>query len=174
MGAWYRIQQFWQIVTARPLTPDGQTAVNHTLTAPGQRELFQKLSLSDQWHSLRVMQTLQAAGHNDRRLLMAALLHDVGKTKLSLTLWDRTLIVLFSFLWPGKVAEWGEGDGRDWRRPFVVKARHPEWSAEMAAAAGCSPLSVSLMRRHQDKLPETAVTPEDQLLRQLQWADDQN
>jgi hypothetical protein len=174
MGARYRIQQFWQIVTARPLTPEAWTAVTHILPAPEQRQLFQTLSLSDQWHSLRVMQTLQAAGQDHPDLLTAALLHDVGKTKLPLTLWDRTLIILVSAFWPQKAASWGEGDGRDWRRPFVVKTRHPEWSAEMAAAAGCSPLSVSLMRRHQDKLPETAVTPEDELLRQLQWADDQN
>jgi hypothetical protein len=174
VSAWYRLQQFWQIVTAQPLTAEAQTAVDAILPTAAQRRLFQTLSLSDQWHSLRVMQTLQAAGQTDPDLLTAALLHDVGKTKLRLTLWDRTLIVLAGFLWPGKLAAWGRGDGQDWRRPFVVKARHPEWSAEMATAVGCSPRSVSLMRRHQDKLTTTAVTPEDALLQQLQWADDQN
>ena len=174
VGAWYRLQQFWQIITAQPLTEEAWTAVTHILPTAAQQQLFRQLAFSDQWHSVRVMETLQSAEHNDPDLLVAALLHDVGKTKLRLTLWDRTLIVLLSFFWPRKVDEWGRGNGRDWRRPFVVKARHPEWSAEMAAAVGCSPLSVSLMRRHQDKLPETAVTSEDQLLRVLQWADDQN
>lgn len=174
MGARYRLQQFWQIITAQPLTEEAWTAVTLVLPSQAQQQLFRQLSLSDQWHSVRVMQTLQAAGHNDADLLVAALLHDVGKTKLRLTLWDRTLIVLLSFLLPRKVVEWGQGNGRDWRRPFVVKARHPEWSAAMAAAVGCSPLSVSLMRRHQDTLPAAAVTPEDRLLRVLQWADDQN
>jgi len=174
VGARYRLQQFWQIVTAEPLSAEAWTAVTGLLPAPEQQQLFRQLALSDQWHSVRVMETLQAAGHTDPDLLTAALLHDVGKTKLRLTLWDRTLIVLLSFLLPRKVAEWGQGNGQDWRRPFVVKARHPEWSAEMAAAVGCSPLSVSLMRRHQDTLPAAAVTPEDQLLRVLQWADDQN
>ena len=47
-------------------------------------------------------------------------------------------------------------------------------SAEMAEAAGSSALVVSLIRRHQDDLPETALSEEDELLHILQWADDQN
>ena len=52
----------------------------------------------------------------------------------------------------------------------------------MAQTANSRPLTIELIRRHQDTLPETpalsgaevAVSEADQLLRQLQWADDQN
>jgi hypothetical protein len=44
----------------------------------------------------------------------------------------------------------------------------------MVAAAGGDPLAVSLIRRHQDAMAETAESAEDELLRLLQWADNQN
>lgn len=150
-----------------------QAEVTAVLSEP-QRQLFYRYNAADQWHSVQVLRMLRDAGHTQPDLQVAALLHDVGKTQVRLTLGDRTLIVLAQVLLPGRMAAWGEGEARGWKRPFVVKAQHPAWSAEMAAAAGCTPLAISLIRRHQDDLPETAVSAEDHLLRLLQWADDQN
>ncbi len=169
----YRLGQFWRLLTIRTLPPEMWAEVTAVLT-PSQQQLFMRLNGADQWHSVQVLRTLRDAGHTHPDLQVAALLHDVGKTRLKLTLWHRTLIVLAQALVPGRLAAWGEGDAQGWQRPFVVKAQHPTWSAEMAAEVGCSPLALSLIRRHQEKLPETAVSAEDDLLRQLQWADDQN
>ena len=36
------------------------------------------------------------------------------------------------------------------RYPFWAHANHPQLGAEMAAAAGCDPLAVTLIRRHQE------------------------
>ena len=36
------------------------------------------------------------------------------------------------------------------RYPFWALANHPQLGAEMAAAAGCDPLAVMLIRRHQE------------------------
>ena len=119
------------------------------------------------------MKMLQATGHNDPDLLVAALLHDVGKTKIDISIWHRSIIVLSYALSSRRVASWGEGEAVGWKRPFVVKAQHPAWGAEMADVAGTSSQAVSLIRRHQDVL-DTAVTEEDELLCVLQWADDQN
>jgi hypothetical protein len=62
---------------------------------------------------------------------------------------------------------------KGWRRPFVVHARHPQAGAHWAEEAGCSPLTVALIRRHQDQ--STGCSPlaveEDQLLAALQAAD---
>jgi hypothetical protein len=44
----------------------------------------------------------------------------------------------------------------------------------MAQAAGSDALTVSLIRRHQDPLPPQDQSPEDQLLRRLQWVDDRH
>ena len=143
------------------------------LSAP-ELALFDRFSLNDQWHSYRVMKMLQAAGHTQPALLVAALLHDVGKTKLSLSIWQRSLIVLVSLLLPRQTAVWGQGEAVGWKRPFVVKAQHPAWSAEMAAAAGSLSQAVALMRRHQDPIAPHDTSEEAALLRLLQWADDQN
>ncbi|MFN2142871.1 MAG: HD domain-containing protein, partial [Candidatus Promineifilaceae bacterium] len=52
------------------------------------------MSASDQQHALRVYRLLRAIGQTDKKLLCAALLHDVGKISTKLTVWDRSLAVL--------------------------------------------------------------------------------
>ena len=169
----YRLWQFWQIVTAVPLEPAARQEVVAILSA-NELSLFDRFALNDQWHSYRVMKMLQQAGHNQPALLVAALLHDVGKTKLQLSIWERSLIVLASILLPRQTAVWGQGEAVGWQRPFVVKLQHPAWSAEMATAAGSSPQAIELMRRHQDHIDPDDQSEEAKLLRLLQWADDQN
>ena len=169
----YRLWQFWQIVTAVPLEPTAREEVAAILSTSEMR-LFEQLSLNDQWHSYRVMKMLQGAGHKQPSLLVAALLHDVGKTRLPLTIWERSLIVLASKLLPRQTAVWGQNEAVGWKRPFVVKAQHPVWSAELAAEAGSQPLAITLMRRHQDTISHEDSGEEAELLRLLQWADDQN
>lgn len=169
----YRIKQFWHNVTASKLTAVAQADVAAQLSA-AELALFQHFSQSDQWHSYRVMKTLLASGQLHPDLLTAALLHDIGKTCVSLSVWERTWIVLGTLVGPERTAVWGQGEPVGWRRAFVVKAQHPAWGAELAAAAGSRPLVVALIRRHQDEKQETAVTEADQLLCWLQWADDQN
>jgi hypothetical protein len=173
MGIFYRVGQFWQMWRARPLPDDAREAITAVLT-PAEMALFDQFSLSDQQHSCRVMHLLTTAGHTQPDLLTAALLHDVGKTRAPLSIWERSLIVLAQAFLPARVTAWGQGDAGGWQRPFVVKAQHPAWGADMARAAGSSLLAIELIRRHQDPLPETAVTEADQLLRLLQWADDQS
>ena len=168
----YRLGQLRDNLTAGPLSAAARRKVVAALS-PGELALFDRFSLADQWHSYRVLCDLRQAGYNDPDLATAALIHDVGKTRYPLTAWDRTLIVLGAVLFPRRSVVWGQGRVDSWRRPFVVRARHPEWGAEMAAAAGASPAAVALIGRHQDK---SAEVPDElaELLRALQWADDRN
>lgn len=169
----YRLQQFWHGLTAEPLPGVAYTEIAAVLNAR-EFELFRRFSASDQRHSYCVFCSLRTANHTHPALLAAALLHDVGKTRAPLSVWERSLAVLVEAFLPGKVAAWGQGKAQGWRRPFVVKVQHPVWSAEMVRAAGSDSLTVSLVRRHQEELSEVARTEEDRLLRHLQWADDQN
>lgn len=168
MNAFYRLKQFWQLLVAQPLPAGYHTTIQKHLS-PAEYQLFLRFSHTDQWHSYRVMQTLRTAGHDDPALLVAALLHDVGKTKLRLFIWERVVIVLLGKLFPGRAIAWGQGEPKGWRKPFVIKEQHPLWSAEMAHAAGSDPEAIRLMRLHQST-PE----PDDELLKLLQWADDQH
>lgn len=174
-GRWrYRLSQFWHELRAGALSPGAWDEVGNVLS-PAELALFRRFDDSDRWHAVYVLRTLRAAGHAHPDLQTAALLHDVGKTRVSLNVWERSLIVLVGALAPDRVKAWGApADGPEpaggWRKSFVVKVRHPAWGAEMAAAAGATPRAVALIRHHQD--PSTTLA--DPLLPLLQWADDLN
>jgi putative nucleotidyltransferase with HDIG domain len=137
-------------------------------------KLFLQMSAGEQAHSLEVLRRLQASGEQEPDLLTAALLHDVGKTRRPLRLWERVWIVL-----AGKLASRGGGSEPLerlpwWQKPLAVAVQHPAWGAEMAHAAGCSPRVVALIRRHQDKGTLNLQVEEDALLRKLQSVDDES
>lgn len=144
----YRFRQFrqaafgpWQPLLDNSLSP---------LLSPPLISLFRQMSLSEQAHSFSVLQRLQAAGQQDQDLLAAALLHDVGKIKSPLSIWDRSLVVLGKRLFSRRIAHWSNGSPAGWRRSFVVAAHHPAWGADLVATAGASPRTVELVRRHQE------------------------
>jgi hypothetical protein len=172
----YRAAQFFAALRAHLPTwaggvgsrlSDNEAALVATIlpTAP-QQALFARMPPNDRRHALAVLRTLQQAGHDHPALMQAALLHDVAKS-LGQPLPHRVLIVLLRAFWPGALRRLA-GDSW-WRRPFAVHALHPAIGAEWAAAAGCEPLAVDLIARH-----DMPAGPEEKLLAALQWADDLN
>lgn len=176
MGWTYRIRQFFEALLAAP-TPEDLVRVQQTLS-PGQAGLFRQLQPSEQAHAARVLREVETR-YAQKGLVpppdlqVAALLHDVGKARYPLWLWERVLIVLGKALIPDAVTRWGMAEPRGWKRPFVIAAQHPAWGAEMAAGQGTSPRAVALIRKHQDHFP-TQDTEEDQWLAILQAVDDEN
>jgi hypothetical protein len=180
----YRTRQFWHAVQAAPALPHLDQA--RSFLSPELARLFEAMTRDEQAHSLTVFHRLLEEGETHPDLLTAALLHDAGKSRSPLRLWERVAIVLVRALFPIKAAAWGsleesgpglKKEGRiaaALKKPFRVAAHHPAWGAEMAQYAGASPLAVSLIRRHQDVLPEYAWSPEDLLLRRLQNADNES
>jgi len=192
----YRVWQFIQALTARRLTPAEWQEVSPLLSPP-QQGLFRRMETNDQRHSLQVLRTLVRAGETHHDLLVAALLHDVGKSRHPLRLWERPVVVLTRLFRPAMVVRWGQRAGDEdwgWRRPFVIYEQHPAWGAQMASEAGCSPLTVWLIRWHQErpagqdgagpgqtaqqgpkgKAPSCRGKSENALLQALQRADSEN
>jgi hypothetical protein len=188
----YRVYQFFQALTAQKLTLHEKELISSLLTA-SQQTLFQRMITSDQRHSLHVMQTLAAKSNNNPDLLVAALLHDVGKSFHPLRLWERPVVVLIRHYRPGAAVRWGRQPGVKfwgWKRPFVIYEQHPEWGAKMAKEAGCSPLTIWLIRWHHSSLDghcggkgseawhESSPRIQDESIRKsllaLQWADSIN
>ena len=183
----YRVGQFLRALTTR--VPDDEVAQAMRVLTPEAQELFRRQAIQDQRHALAVYRTLYQAGHTDPALLAAALLHDVGKAAAQLPAWQRAIIVLLDRFAPRLLARLSQGEPQDralslpkdhtlsrlgsWRYAFVVHARHPEAGARWAQEAGCSPLTVALIRRHQDRLTSCEIE-EDQLLAALQAADSLN
>jgi len=148
---------------------------------PAAANLFQAMPPYDRRHALAVVRTLQAQGHTDPDLLAAALLHDDGKTggktggktvgqRGALHLWHRVAVVLCRAFWPGLLERIGQDQTENWRRPFFVQLHHAAIGAELAREVGCSPVTVELIRRHED--PPDQV--DDPLLAALQAADSVN
>lgn len=170
----YRAGQL--LMSLRPQVAAEEAALVESVLGPA-APLFWRMAPRDQRHSLNVAQALQREGHRHPDLLTAALLHDVGKTVHEgrrLRLRHRVVIVLLNALHPGLVLRLASSDPRSWRYPYYVHLHHPAQSAALAEAAGCSPLAVELIRRHQEKLAAAPCSEADRLLALLQAADDVN
>ena len=177
----YRTRQFWQALGSIPTSED--LTLVRTLLTKSQTAIFTQMQNSEQAHAVLVLRTLLDQHEDDQDLLVAALLHDVGKSRFPLSLWERVVVVLAKKICPGCVQRWGERDSEEdqkphgWRRAFMIAVRHPAWGAEMAAEAGCSQLTINLIGRHQEKIPvfqENDLSKEDTLLLKLQAADDES
>jgi hypothetical protein len=167
----YRVWQFWRTLWASPPAPEQLVTARNILT-DSQMKLFLELQASEQNHSLRVLREIQQQGETNPDLLVAALLHDVGKIRYPLRLWERIFIVLGKKLFPERIAAWGRDKPQGWARPFVVAAQHPLWGGDLALKANTTPQAVQLILRHQDKIsPPVADQLEEYLLSVLQNAD---
>ena len=150
----YRVRQFGNALATcgRPLAEVEQAEVRVWLPAAAW-PMFDAMPHNDQHHSLNVLRSLRAAGHTEPALMQAALLHDVAKSAGRVTLFHRVAVVLIKIVWPGWLARMAQAPAparSDPRHPLWAHANHPYLGAEMAAAAGCDPLAVTLIRQHQE------------------------
>jgi hypothetical protein len=182
----YRTEQFRKYLGLRAAPLDLGEA--QKILTPAQMALFLRMQAGEQAHSLEVFRRLRQQGQADPDLLVddllvddllvAALLHDAGKCRFPLRLWERVWVVLAQAFFPVRFRAWGavQGDMERmpwWMRACAVAVQHPAWGAELAQAAGCSQRAVSLIRRHQEHSLLALQTEEDQLLARLQALDDQ-
>ena len=169
MRVFYRARQFFQALFCRP--HPAELAEVEALLSSALYQLFLQLPPADQCHSYAVLKTLQADDEDDQDLLSAALLHDVGKSRFRLNVFERVLIVLAERADPERMLRWGQGAPRGWKRAFVIAVQHPAWGAAMVSSAGGSKTLVRLIQEHH--APPATPTGDHfaSLLAQLQQAD---
>jgi putative nucleotidyltransferase with HDIG domain len=168
----HRTRQFWNALWGEP-QPEQLDLARQRLT-PAQFELFQRLQPSEMSHALAMCEHLVAQGDDDPDLLVAALLHDIGKASHPLRIWERVLIVLGQKVFPQRSTGWGLGEPQGWRRAFVIAAQHAAWGVDMVAKVGASPLVLAMIRYHQDKVPGHFREEERELFAKLQAVDNVN
>jgi hypothetical protein len=166
----YRVTQFgrWILDAVRPVD---RTYVDEQLDTPELVDLFTQMSRADQHHGIAVARTLARRGTHNPDLIAAALLHDVGKSRVRVSVWARVMVVLGEWLLPDAAARWGRGDAEGLTRAFVVRRRHAAWGAEMADRAGASAMTVQLIRSHHD--PDGAPRGARSMLAALHAADEE-
>jgi hypothetical protein len=135
-----KVRQFGSHVFGR-VRPAERDALAGWLS-PRELELFDGMQRADRRHGLDVVASLRASGVTEPDVLVAGLLHDCGKGRTG--------------VWPRVVHALVQAYGPTVRRaavplPGMARAldrleHHPERSAELAAAAGCSARTVELIR----------------------------
>jgi len=142
MESWWasKVRQFRSHVGAR-VAPSERDELATWLTEP-QAALFDTMHVADRRHGLDVVATLRGDGVGEPDVLVAGLLHDAGKGATGVG--------------PRVAYSLGQRYGRGvWRVAGILPgwhdalrrlATHAETSAELAAAAGCSPRTVALIR----------------------------
>ncbi len=141
----YRVSQFFRTWWASRRTLDLTYPARHL--SPELMRLFQQMPRAEQHHAVEVCRALEAQGQREPALLAAALLHDAGKIRMPLSLWERVFVVLAEHYAPRRAARWREGNHK-LSRPLVVRQRHPEWGAELARNAGAPARTVEFILRH--------------------------
>jgi hypothetical protein len=174
----YRSKQFFSALLGR-VNSEQQEEAKRVL-GPRLYGIFAGMPRQYRQHALMVYSKVKEAGHGDRVLLQAALLHDSGKydpvTGRYVTLGHRVAVVLLNVAAPGRkvLKRWAEPRRPDemgviYRYlvyPFYLSRCHAELGAALAAQRGASSRLVSLIREHQN------YDSSDPALRALQAADE--
>jgi putative nucleotidyltransferase with HDIG domain len=174
----YRVRQFWRTISLK--TDPHALEQAKALLTKAQWQLFLRLQPGEQSHALAMYFNLLQQGENQSDLLVAALLHDVGKLRYRMNPVERAMVVLAQAVLPGQAQRWGSlplnaWDGMPgWRKAFIVAEQHAEWGAKMAQEAGASPLTESLIRQHHDTACEENEIMENSLLHKLWLVDNES
>jgi hypothetical protein len=157
--ALYRTRQFVRYSNGR----EADDGAAREILPPRLFALFRSMDGGGRRHHLAVYQRLRQLGVRDPDELAAALLHDVGKGRVSPV--TRAIYVVATRVWRGAPQALAGPGGRWW--PAMRRLwRHPELGARQVAGSGGSPRLVWLIANHQrTDLDEPA-------LKRLQDADD--
>jgi hypothetical protein len=146
MASWWADKTRQVAAHLRARVPPEERAALAGWIQPGELALFDAMHLADRRHGLDVVAWLRSDGITDPQVLVAGLLHDCAKgdtgvlPRIAYSLGER----YGAGFW--LVASWVPG----WRAAVARLRVHAEASAALAAAAGCSPRTVELIR-HQDR-----------------------
>lgn len=136
--------------------------------------LFRRMRASDRAHSVAVARAVEAhlqarAGVPERWVVVAALLHDVGKTIADLGVYGRTVATLSGWIGGADMAEhWADTTG--FTRKVGLYMQYPRLGADLLEINGSDPRVVAWAREHH--LPEEDWTVPLEEARLLAAADD--
>ena len=145
MASWWaeKVRQVGAHVRAR--VSDAERRQLETWLTTDQIALFDAMHVADRRHGLDVVAYLRDRGAADPDLLLAGLLHDCAKG-------DTGVLPRIAFSLGQRYGTWLwriAGAVPGWRAALERLEIHARASADLAATAGCSAITVELIR-HQD------------------------
>lgn len=169
----YRLQQGLRALFA--FSQDVDWVLVERSLSPSLLALFRQMDRGEQVHSLAVLRDVLAQGDTPTDLAVAALLHDVGKSRYPINVWQKTWAVIVRAIAPSRYEQWSKGSPLNlWQRPFVVYEQHSLWSAELLRTAGASEAACWLAAHHAVRDAAVPTSTQSEWLKRLQQADDQN
>ncbi len=155
---WHRYRQFRQAVKSRLTLSDIEFV---RLYLPQiEQVMFYRMALQDQRHSLLLAQTFLGRQHthdytwvDKTTFIRAALLHDVGKSFLPISVWSRSLYVLLQNWKDGALLEkkaHAHTRSKFWQK-MTVLVNHGELGAQMLQSIGTLPDIIEVARYHHSK-----------------------
>ncbi len=148
----YRIGQLGRALA--PWVAARDRALAEAMLAPAQLAAFRLMSPTDQRHAVRVARHLLHEGLCDPDLLVAALLHDLGKVDPAalgrVRLLHRVTKVVLTKVAPGLWWRVSTQTGRGLLRGYYLLRHHPTLGAVWAARLGVSERACALIAAHQD------------------------
>ena len=161
----YRVHQFIHAIYSHIDSSEIAWALENL--PPEACSLFLKQSLSEQRHALDVAQSLMREKYtlncsNFQDLLVAALLHDCGKSMVCNRLWHRVFIVLMQKM-PHSIWFRLERSQTIFATPLKTSSQHAIWGGNLAKRAGLNPVICLLIHEHH--------SPKTELGRILESAD---
>ena len=137
----YRVKQFLQGVFAK-ISEQDKNFINKYLNEKEQLILF-KLRCSEQYHSLKVAYGCLESMPENRSLIRAALLHDIGKVGSNLNLINKSLVVLaMKFKVDTKTLP------LFLQRAIEYKDQHPEIGYQLLTSYNIAPYELLLIKNH--------------------------
>lgn len=146
----YRVRQFINALFPKVDASDIKWALNHL--TPEASDLFLKQAWPEQRHAIDVAQTIIQARNaisfsEFQTLITAALLHDCGKSMVSIHLWQRVYIVIMQKM---PISIWSrlEQSNTVFASPLKLATSHALWGETLAQKAGLNSKVCLLIRDH--------------------------
>ncbi|MDP2328320.1 MAG: HD domain-containing protein [Dehalococcoidia bacterium] len=139
----YRVYQFTRGL--HPHLAPGEVAEVRGLLRPEEFRLFLHAEPRDRRHSLDLYRLLVAEDASPA-MLVAALVHDVGKGRVAT--WHRVAFVVLNGVSPRLVSAAAAESGAGWRRALWRLQHHAALGAQALEAAGADVRVVELVRAH--------------------------
>jgi putative nucleotidyltransferase with HDIG domain len=140
-----RVVQFWRHSSARVTAAERARAAG--ILGPELAPLFGGLPVNEQRHALDVLATLERMGEEDRVLLQAALLHDLGKAAARFSIVERSLAVFMEALAPAIFARLLDRPS-DFRRRYEAYRQHAAVGAARLQELGAMDVAAVVAEHH--------------------------